>query len=263
MPRPPQPNAIRALLGFPIGMIGLLLVLGIFRHFVQGIDAYLVPVELLDGFFAGWFYEDEATLMFAILGGAFGFVWGSGATYDFEKEASFREDADAQPGLMRLPYIPADPDAPQTPSRNPLMPILGALPGLALVSVVLVGTMIVLGIIPVADFLPTSTQTTNSAAERHEFGTVDLNLLGLVEFENLDQGAAFIVISVIVIGGILGLGLGLALLIWFLNQLATSAKAADPDPEPIKDSLPVKLVAFFLDWVQDILNGIRAIVTTR
>ncbi|MFP4321190.1 MAG: hypothetical protein ACLFTK_01920 [Anaerolineales bacterium] len=263
MPRPPRPNIMRALLGFPLGLVVMLLVVGFFRHFVQGMDAYLMPVEVLDGLFAGWFYEDEATLMFAILGGAFGFLWGSGATYDFEKEEHYREQSGGGSEIMKLPYIPANPDAPQPVRNNPAKPFLGALPGLALVSIVLVGTMLLLGVIPMADFLPTSTQTTNSAAERHEFGETDLNLLGLVAFENLDQGTAFIVISLLVIGGIVSLGLGLAVVVWLFNQMAASAQAADPDPEPVKDSLPVKLVDFFLDWVQDILNGIRGMLSPR
>ena len=140
MPKPPYPNAIRAVIGFPLGLITSLVVVALIRVFVfEGIGAYLVDVDLGvgGGLFRGWFWNDEGTFALALLGGLMGFLWGAGAVYDEEKYAGdsggFSPLALLSPGSR----IPADPDAPRI-SHNPLAGLFGTIPAIIYIIAVLI-----------------------------------------------------------------------------------------------------------------------------
>jgi len=93
MPTPPKPSAIRALIGFPLGVGIVSFLVALITHFGFGMDGYFVPVKLMEGLFAGWFWDNEISLIFALFGGGFGFFWGSGAFFDFKKAPAPRRPA--------------------------------------------------------------------------------------------------------------------------------------------------------------------------
>lgn len=253
MPQPPRPGGMRAMMSFPLGMVVMLVIVGIIRHFFQGIDAFLVPVKLLDGFFAGWFWEDQATFMFSLLGGALGFMWGAGAVHDFSK--------DEVPTKAIKRRIPVDPDAPLDPGRNLIAPLFEALPSIGVVIVIMIVVLILIGAIPVINL--GAGQTTNEAANVGEFGEGDFNLLGIVKFEQTNQAVLFIGFAVIVIGTIVATGGLIGLIFFLLNRQVNTAAASKPDPQEGQAFLPIRLVAFFTDWVLDVLNGFKAGIRPR
>lgn len=139
MPKPPFPNAIRAVIGFVIGLIVTLIIVGVVRKLVWGLDIYLLGSDLgiiklgfLDKLFSGFFWDDQATFMFGMFGGALGFLWGAGATYDFAAEDMYAPKAKA----LTNSYIPLDPDAPQD-VNNPLLALLPAFGGIGAAVVIL------------------------------------------------------------------------------------------------------------------------------
>lgn len=257
MPRPPAPNAIRAMIGFPIWFVIGALVVGVVRHFLQGIPAYFVPLEIMDGFFAGWFYDDEATFMFALIFGAAGFIWGSGGMYDFKKEA-------ARPVVVRE-RIPRDPDAPRF-QGNPLGAMFDSIPAMGLAIGVLVLTTVLLAGVPAFGTIPllgSSTQTTNESAERDQFGTDSYNFLGVVEIEDASQEVLFFGFAAVVIFLLINTAIGIAFVMYLLNRQVTVASKLETSSQQGEDFILIKLIRFFTDWAIDILEGMSAMVRPR
>jgi hypothetical protein len=251
MPRPPKPNAGRAIVGFVIGLVIGLIVVGIVR-LVQGLGMFLVDVHIMDRLFTGWFWDDEASFMFGMLFGALGFIWGAGALYDFSHEA--------EPSRAIKPRIPLDPDAPRI-TTNPAMALIGSIPSLGMATMMLVVTIVVLVVI-IASGLGSS-QVTNEAADPNTFGTSDFNFLGLIKVEDVDQVQLFVVFSVLVLGGVVTTGIFIAMIVWLLNRQINTAAESKPEPSQGEAFLPIRLIAFFTDWVLDILDGVKGIVTPR
>jgi hypothetical protein len=114
------------------------IVLGLIRFVVWGLDVYIVP-----GLTAGWFWEEQATLMFALLGGAFGFLWGAGAVYDFENAPPPSPSTGSFPvPLVNFSslYIPSDDKAAELQSHPALVMakgFFGAIPAIGYVVLVL------------------------------------------------------------------------------------------------------------------------------
>ncbi|HLA42697.1 MAG TPA: hypothetical protein VJZ27_04645 [Aggregatilineales bacterium] len=253
MPRPPRPNAGRAIIGFVLGMIISIVIVGIVRLVVWGIGFYAVPVEIMNNFFAGWFWEDEATLMWAMFGGVMGFVWGSGALYDFSVEAESTRKARTR--------IPLDPDAPRDLTASPLAPLMEALPSVIFVVAAIVIALVIVGIIPLSG--QGVTQTTNAGGDFSRFGKSDFNFLGLYTIENASQAQLFIGFSVIVVVLILMTGAGIALIVFMLNRQVKVAEQLEPPTQTDGDFILIRLGNFFTNWVLDILNGVSTIVRPR
>lgn len=251
MPRPPKPNAGRATVGFVIGLVIGLILVGAVR-LIQGLGIFVVDVHIMDRLFAGWFWDDEATFMFGMLFGAMGFIWGAGALYDFSQE----------PASSRAlkPRIPLDPDAPRV-TTNPVMALLGSIPSMGMATIVLVVTIVLLVVI-IASGLGSS-QVTSEAADANTFGKSDFNFLGLIKMENADQAQLFVIFSLLVLGGVVATGIFIAMIVWLLNRQITVATQAEPTPSEGEAFLPIRLIAFFTDWVLDILDGVKGIVTPR
>jgi hypothetical protein len=258
MPRPPYPNAIRAVIGFVLGLAIGTLVVGLFRYLIQGIDAYAVPIKIMDGLFAGWFWDDEATFMFAFLAGAIGFMWGAGAVYDFPKEEQLRAA-----NTKALTRIPVDPDAPK-PAPNPAQALFPAIPSMGVtVIVIVVAVLIVVGL----TIAPVGIR--QASENEADIGTLDseaeFGLLGLdqLDFTGENKALIFVVFSVIVLGGIMTTAAILGGTLYFLNRQVKVAEVVEPDPNEGKNFLPIRLAAFFTDWAVDMLNGISAVLRPR
>jgi hypothetical protein len=249
MPQPPKPNAGRAVIGFVIGLVIGLVVVGMVR-FIQGLDVFAIAA--LDFLFAGNFWDDEATFMFAMLFGALGFVWGAGALYDFSKEA--------EQSRAIQPRIPIDPDAPKV-NTSPVMALLGAFPSMGTSIAVMVLAAVILVLIPLSGL--GGTQTSDPVADPTKFGNSDYNLVGLIKLENASEATLFAVFAAVVIGATFLMGAGLAMLFWLLNRQIKVATEIKPEPTEGEAFLPIRLAAFFTDWVLDILDGVKGIVTPR
>jgi len=256
MPQPPQPNAIRALIGFPIGMVVTLVIVGIIRKLVWGLGVYLVDIESI---FAGWFWEDEATLMFAMFGGAMGFVWGSGALYDFSA-------ANAAPKEEKR-RIPTDPDAPTPIGNNPLRVLFEALPSVGTSTAIMLLATALLIAIPLLGGIPflssISPQTVNESGDTGTFGKGDFNLLGIIKVENASQATMFVIFAIFVIVNILGIAATIAFIFYLLNRQVRVATEIPPTPQDGNAFLPIRLVSFFTDWAMDVLNGVSSALRPR
>ena len=252
LPPPPPPGAGRAVPGFLFGGIVAAVLTAVVRFLFFSTDSYLIAVKLVDRLFAGWFWEDEATFMFILLGGAIGFLWGAGMLYDFSK---------ISPSQPKRARIPVDPDAPPDLDRNPIAPLLEAIPAVLSVIAVLGVVLVILGVIPVA--FSTVEQTTNESASAGEYGDSEFGLLGLVDFDGTNQATLFIGFAVIVVGVIMGAALTIALIFYLLNREVKTAEVTEPPPGNGEDFLPTRLMAFFTDWVLDILDTVSSAVKTR
>jgi hypothetical protein len=252
LPPPPPPNAGRAVIGFPIGGIALLVITAVVRFFVHGMDSYLINVKLVDKLFAGWFWEDEATLMIFLLGGAIGFMWGAGMFYDFSS---------APAPKSKVARIPVDPDAPPDLDRNLIAPLFEAIPSVLVVIVVLGVVLAGVGLLPLA--LSTVDQTTNDSASPSDYGDNNFGLLGLVNFDGTNQAVLFAGFAAVVVGAIVTMGLGIALLFYLLNREVKTAEVIKAPAGDGPDILPIRMVAFLTDWALDMLDAVSSAVKTR
>jgi hypothetical protein len=188
-----------------------------------------------------------ATLMFAGLGMAFGFVWGVGAASpgasSHEGPAYFAElAARAQPNPikeLRELALKLGPQAAETllPLVRPLLITLG-LVALVMLAVVFVATN---------PIVPVSRVQTNDAAASAVTMTGDKLLL-------------FVVIIVVVLGAIATLAVLLALGVNLLNRQVNTAKK---EPKAPVEKLPnvFRLFDFAVSWLADILGGLRRILS--
>lgn len=265
MPKPPAflilPGFFRAIAGFIIGLVVTLLVVGLIRQNLLGTPMYLIGLEFLNDIpflgDKGAFWNDQGTFMFAMFGAALGYLWGAGAIHGSVPTKL--------PQRAIVPRIPSDPDAPRV-STNPLAPLMGAIPSVLVLSLFLVGFTILVGLIPVADFLPKVTQVSNEAGSTTDYGDSDLNILGLVTIKG-SQEAKFAVFSLIAISGVIGTGLIFAFIFYMLNLQVKSAVEAPPDPEAGANFPPFRyglmITRFFTQWVLDVLGMVEKSVRPR
>lgn len=269
IPRPPFPNALRAVIFAPIGMVVVLLVVAFVRS-LQGVPIYLIPfdfelslnlmivnfdIKIMDA----WFFDDEATLMFAFLGATIGFMWGSGAMYDFDKERRIKQER-AETRALALPTALPDPDAPRI-IRNPFLSLISAIPAMGITTLVVIIAIAVVALIPI---LPgTSIQTSNPEADALTAASnASIDILG-IRIDGVDQSVAFILLSAFVLVNLLGIAATIALVIWLLNRQVRVVEKLDPDPQGGSDLLPIRFIRFINEWVLDILNGVSSAVRPR
>jgi|GEM_PF-4435603 len=285
MPAPPPPNAIRAVIGFIAGpaiffgvLVGLQATLNITNALtgfsLPDLGIYVIPLDFaeslglgIENLTRGWFYEDEFWFMTFMFVCAFGFLWGSGAMYDFEKAKAQKDAKDNQLMLTSERGIPVDPDRAPDFEDNPIVPLVGAFPAIGISIAVLVLTAAVMFAVPALGIIPTQTQTTNDAAERSEFSDdITFNFVGLIEFEG-SQAQLFVIFALIVVGSTVGLSLGLAFIFYMLNRQVTIAVDSEPDPEAGEQFWPIRfflqITGFFTQWGVDILNGVSAVLRPR
>jgi hypothetical protein len=181
MPKPPFPNAGRAVVGFVFGLVLTAIIVGLVRWLVWGLDVYFIPTLT-----SGWFWDDQATFMFVMLGGALGFLWGAGAVYDFAEEGM---DGGGEVKALAAPRIPLDPDAPQDVT-NPLVALMPAFGGITFVVVILaicilwIVAVIQLSAIPVGftvlGLVAISAGLRLAMGEKVSFSTNSLVIIGLL-----------------------------------------------------------------------------------
>ncbi len=265
MLKPPAPLVLpgffRAIAGFVLGLVIAVVVTGLIRNNFLGSPMYLIGWDFLNDIpllgDKGVFWDDQATLMFGLFGGALGYLWGAGAIYGHVPTKL--------PQRAIVPRIPVDPDAPRE-RRNPLAPLVEALPGLGMVFLVLVIAAIVLGLLPLADFLPKQHQVTAETADTSAYGEGDFNLLGIVTISG-QQEVKFAVFAAIVIAAVLGTALFIAGIFYLLNLQVKSAVEAPPDPEAGANFPPIRyglmLARFFTQWLLDVLHTVQAAVRPR
>ena len=259
LPPPPPPGAGRAIPGFLAGGLVTLVITAAIRFLFTGTNAFLIDLKLMDRLFEGWFWEDESTFMFALLGGAIGFMLGAGMLYDFSKPRPVREKA------LR---IPADPDAPPDLDRNLIAPLFEAIPAVLGVIVLLVVVLAIVGVIPLT--LSTVEQTTNETASATEYGDNNFGLLGLVSFDGTNQAVLFIGFAALVVAIIVGTSLGIALILYLLNREVKTVEVVKPVPLSERDG-PIdnlfkfnnRLIQFFTDWALDMLDMVSSAVRPR
>jgi hypothetical protein len=188
-----------------------------------------------------------ATLMFAGLGMAFGFVWGVGATSpgasSHEGPAYYAElSAQAQPNRLKELREMALKLGPQAvaillPLVRPLLITLGVV------------TLVILALVFVATnpIVPVSRVQTNDAAASAVTMTGDKLLL-------------FVVITVVVLGAVATLAVLLALGVNLLNRQVNAAKKEPKAPvEKLPDTF--RLLDFAVSWLADILGGLRRLLS--
>lgn len=255
------PGFFRAITGFVVGLVITLLVVGFIRQNILGSPMYLIGWEFLNDIpligDRGIFWDDQATFMFALFGGALGYLWGAGAIYG-RVPTKFPERA-------IVPRIPADPDAPRM-SNSPLTPLMGALPAVGIVVLVLAITVIALGLLPLADFLPKQHQVTAETADTSAYGEGEFNLLGIVTISGR-QEVKFLVFAVVVVGAVLATGLFIGGIVYLLNLQVNTALESKPDPEAGANFPPIRyglmITRFFIQWILDILNMVQTAVRPR
>lgn len=255
------PGFFRAIAGFIVGLVTTLLVAGLIRQNLLGTPMYLIGLDFLNDIpflgDAGAFWNDQATFMWAMFGGALGYLWGAGAIYGAVPTKL--------PETAIVPRIPSDPDAPHV-STNPLAPLMGALPALAGLSVVLVLVALLVGLMPYADFLPKQHQVSGEEADTSEYGEGTMNIVGLVEISG-PQEIKFAAFAFIAISGVMGTALFLAGIFYVLNLQIKGAIESPPDPEAGANFPPFRyglaITRFFTDWALDVLGMVEKTVRPR
>lgn len=244
--------------GFIIGLI----VVAVVRFFQGMLGLSDIPDLLLFNMFndgAAW-WDDEAMVMFAMLFGAAGFIIGAGGLRDTPLDPN-----PPQQGLMlaepdRRLRIPADPDAPRA-VNEPVRQLVHVLPSTGVIVGVIVGAVLLTLLITLV--LPTVEQVSSDTASAAEFGEGDFNLLGLLKFDDVNQGTLFIGFTVIVLLLVLGAPVGMALLFYLLNREVEDAKSAPADPQPVERLLPFRVVGFFTQWLLDLVRYPMTLIRPR
>lgn len=262
-PPVPPPSFFRAVPGFLIGgAVGVVLI-----SVIRVLQGMMGAGDLLSFWFSGkvshllmgtWI-NDEAMIMFALLFGAFGFLWGAGAILNTPLDAQAESRALVVAEPKNKLRIPSDPDA--IDMNAPARQLIGLVPVTVIIVGVIVITMIILVVLPLIG--PDVTQVTDEKASVTEFsGDANFNFLGLVTFD-VNQSYLIIGFTMIVILLVVGAPLGLALLFYLLNRQVAEAAAAPPEPDQGQQFFPIRLIGFFNQWVLDIVQMSGKIVRTR
>lgn len=184
--------------------------------------------------------NNGATLVFGALGATLGLLWGIGAISPgasahegpayYAAQKPLPEPGRQLPALARK-YIPI-----LVQTFQPFIRPIGIAIGVALVLTV---AFVLIGTSPITPLR--RPQTSAAAADA-------LAVTG-------DKFIAFVVVALVIIGAVVGMAVGLALLIRTINSQVTKAKAAPA--EPLKQQPPLfRLLNFFLSWLADILGGL-------
>src|SRR5688572_29679548 len=197
----PPPGLLRAIPGFILGFIVGILLVGAVRT-LQGIASptdlpgYFVNPDDSDHFYMGRFATDEALMMFGLLFGAFGFVWGSGALYGTPigpKESNPYALVTVKPKKSR---IPSDADAPinmDTPARQSM----GMAPSTIIIIGVILLMLVLMGLVIASDL--DTPQVYSEEASAGSFGEeTTFDFLGVIEITT-NKALMFIGFGIIVI----------------------------------------------------------------
>lgn len=266
----PPPSLFRGIVGFAvIGITLLFFPIGFLRWVVWGIPMKFIDLGIdftdlsehgidlsfdsiglsvlgFNEFLNGWFYDDEAMLMWFGLTGAIGFIWGIGG---FASDSGHTE---AKPERPKRKAIPEDPDAAVQQRSNPLAPIMSAVPALGLVTGV---TLLFVIVLFVGSLIAPNTVTQIEADEAN-VGEIDedarFSLLGITDAEG-NQGLFFVIFVGLVLGGVISIALLLGVAVLLINNSVNKAKEEAPEPVS-NDTYPIKLVRFFVDWTADMVD---------
>ncbi|MFQ3535639.1 MAG: hypothetical protein SNJ58_07165 [Aggregatilineales bacterium] len=184
-------------------------------------------------------------LILAGIGGTFGFLWGMGA---MAPGASAHEgpaywaavEAAQKPrfGLREAIGLARKVVPPLVETFRPLIQPIAVAVGVTLGLVFLIFMIVTNPIVPVSRL-----QTANEAASA-------VAITG-------DKLIAFIVVTLVVIGAVASLAIGLALLMRYANREVNAAK--EMKPEPISNPpWPLRLADFAITWINDIFRGLRS-----
>ncbi len=232
-----RPGVQRGVLGFILGIV-----LGVALITVIRLVMGLAPLS-------------GAAVLFGGFGGLFGWLWGVGSFNPYSHEHHGIEhaiEANEPTPLAKLLHAArsATPGIREQvkPLIRPMMVALG-------VCVAAVAIFMVLGIVLTALNVPIArVQTeTASASPMTAAGSITLPFGDGVQ---VNKTVFFVILSVVILGILGGLAIGLALM---MNALSAQVEKAKQSPDtPLAEEPPTfRLIDFFLTWVNDILQGTK------
>lgn len=189
-----------------------------------------------------------ASLIFAGFGMAFGYLWGMGA---LSAGASAHEGPTYYAALSEAEKPRRRPVRELREAVTKALPVVREQIGPMIrptITTLIVIAVVVGGIFFVATnpIVPVSrAQTFNSGADATAI-TGDKFLL-------------LVVVTVVILGGLITLAGMMALVVSLINREVNTAKKEQKKPLEIKDTKFARVINFGLDWVRDLLNGIRGV----